>query len=494
MPSFGDISIPSIGWIVILGGILLVVVAPRWLYLLSIGAVTFSATSVINFGAPNSDPRLGAFGLQAAILLGSLWMVRESLGLLKTRRLAVPLPLRRPVLLLGAFVAAGVASLIMPVLINGRFLVREPEAGQSFIPLSLETRHLSQTLYLVYGSAFAVAVAIRSLDRQWRRSTIQAYVAGGAALALWGWVQLIILLIGLPYPRSVFNTNVHPGTQGSELVLDLPIGTVHRLSSAAVEPSIFAQTLLTIIPLLAIVSLRGFVIFSRAWDITLLVGMTTILLLSTATTAYVGLLVLAALTLFSLGTHARRRSFAAGIVGGLIVVGALCAFVGVVRGVLYHNVLAKAETWSAAERWGTIKDAWWSFVEYPVLGTGWGSAPTQDLVVYLLGNTGIIGLILFSVFIVEVLLRLRVAPEVRSFLPEVDVAIVIAVRVALLTLLVVNILTGFAFVFGHVWVVIGMAIACGGMLRSGGEVELSADSCDNLNPRTARTQDSPQPT
>jgi hypothetical protein len=33
-------------------------------------------------------------------------------------------------------------------------------------------------------------------------------------------------------------------------------------------------------------------------------------------------------------------------------------------------------------------------------------------------------------------------------------------------LLVLNILTGFAFVFGHVWLLIGLGIASGGMLRA----------------------------
>ncbi len=462
---FSQISVPPIGWLIAPIGFVLAVAAPRTLFLLAVAAVPFSATAVVNFGGPSSTD-LNAFGLQAAIFLGGLWMAREAFDAVRARTFELPSVIRLPSMLLLGFTAVAALSLVMPVIIDGAFLAREPETRQSFIPLILQRRDVTQALYLGYGALFAVLIAIRCQELSWRRATVRAYVAGGSALAIWGWIQFALLTTGHSYPRGVFNTNIQHAAQGSQLVLDLPVGTVHRLSSGAVEPSIFAQVLLTIIPLVAIPCFRGNAVFSRRWDALLLFVIAPVLLLSTATTAYVGVVLLSLVGLSFVRSSPRLPVYLLLLLVGLVVTAVLAALFRPAREVLYYNLIDKADTWSAAERFATVKDAWWSFAEYPLLGTGWGTAPTQDLVVYLLGNTGITGFVAFGLVVVVLLARLRITDSARLSAPDSEISLVLGVRTSLIVLLVLNVLTGFAFVFGHVWVVLGLAIACTGALRT----------------------------
>jgi len=472
MTFLANVAVPPIGWLIIPTGGVLAIVAPRALFLAAVAAVPFSATAVVNIGGP-SEADLEAFGVQAAIFLGALWIAREALDAVRARTFELPSAIRLPCALLLGFTAVAGISLVMPVVIDGAFLVREPETRESFVPLILERRDVTQFLYLAYGALFAIFIAIRCQESGWRRDAVRAYVAGGSALAIWGWLQFALLTTGHSYPRGVLNTNIQHGAQGSQLVLDLPVGTVHRLSSGAVEPSIFAQVLLTIIPLVAVLWIRGDAVFTRRWDALVLCVMVPVLLLSTATTAYIGVAFLAVVGWSFLKSSPRLPVFLLALILAIVFTAAFATLFRPVRGVLYYNLLDKADTWSAAERLATVKDAWWSFAEYPLLGTGWGTAPTQDLVVCLLGNTGITGLVAFGLMIAVVLARLRITESVRLSAPAHEIDLALAVRTSLLVLLFLDLVTGFAFVFGHVWVVLGLATTYTGVLRA---AEVSAPS------------------
>ncbi len=354
----------------------------------------------------------------------------------------------------------------MPVIINGHFVVRTSDASHSFKPLTLSLHDVTQLLYLGYGITLAVILATRLVDESHILSTVRAYVAGGLAIAIWGWMEFVVLISGHSYPHDILNTNVHPGTQGYQELLHLSVGTVHRLSSATVEPSIFAQTLLTIIALLAVLVLRERALFSRALDLAALIVMGSIILLSAATTAYVGTALLLTVLFVFVSRPASRSRYAAGIASMLAAASVLYVAVSWVRAVIDDTVFGKARTWSAAERFGSVKDAWWHFVEYPVLGTGWGTAPSHDLIVFLLANVGVVGFLVFLALMAHLFWQLRVEEGMAS---DADVAFAMAARTALLTLLLLNVLTGFAFVFGQIWLVIALAAASAANLRAARE-------------------------
>ena len=492
MTTILGVSIPAIGWVVIPLGIVLLFAAPRFLYGATIFAIPFSDTAVLNFGGAHLATSANAFGVQAAIYLGLLTIGREIVTGFPKRVVSAPPTLRAALLLLAAFLTFAVASLAMPLIIHGGFLVKASETTESFTPLRLTMHDVTQTAYLAFGVALAAVVAARAVDEAWRRWTVQAFVAGAVALAIWGWVQLLIVQSGHAYPRGVFNTNIQPQTQGYQETLVVSFGTLHRLSSAAVEPSIFAQCLLAAIALVSAVVLRGHAIFTRRWDIGGLIIMSSIVLLSTSTTAYIGFVFLSLLIVATLPrTTGQRWRYGAAVfaLGGAAV--ALCLALRPVRGVFQATVLDKLDSWSAHERLSTVTDAWWHFVEYPILGTGWGTASSHDLVVFLLANTGVLGLLAFVSLAAYVLGHLRIAADARSRSDDQAVALAQGVGLAFATLLFLNIVTGFAFVFGHLWLILGLAIACSAAIEIETRVlvprgvDISADLESRHKPRTS---------
>jgi O-antigen ligase len=93
----------------------------------------------------------------------------------------------------------------------------------------------------------------------------------------------------------------------------------------------------------------------------------------------------------------------------------------------------------------------------PILGLGWGSVVSHDLVMNLLSNAGIIGLISFLAFVVVVsrgLLR-----SIKSSYFAEEKCWKIAIALSFFTLLLINVFTGFAFVFGHLWLTVGLAMS-----------------------------------
>jgi hypothetical protein len=423
-------------------------------------SIPFSATAVLTHGS-GAD----AFGLQAAIFLGSLWLARELLAAVLGRTFrpsSVPFALY----LLAAFLAIACLSLVMPLLINGHLLIRDAQTT-AFYPLTLMGHEFTQMMYLVYGVAFAAAVALRSLHADWRRSTVTAYIAGGLVLAGWGWLQFILSVSGLEYPRGILNTSTHAAAQGFTETLSLPIGQVQRISSAALEPSLFAQVELTVVALLLVMIGNGHTIISRRADLAALVGITSITLLSTSSTAYVGFAFLVlVLSLSVISDTKRRRTYLTGLLAAVSVATLLYVIAPVVHDVLNSSVFSKTSTWSANVRWSAVKDAWWQFTAYPVLGTGWGTAPNDDLVVFMLASTGVLGLLAFSFLVAYMATELRTRKKLQSSPGDREFALATAVATALLTVLFTNLLTGFAFVFGHVWLLLGLGIACGAVLRT----------------------------
>src|SRR5829696_117694 len=115
MTTLLDVSVPVVGWIVLVVGIAFLFMAPRLLYAALIFTVPFTATTVLNFGDPHPSASSNAFGIQSAIYLGLLWMGREALSGFPSRLVAAPVAVRRSLLLLGMFLTVAVGSLAMPL-------------------------------------------------------------------------------------------------------------------------------------------------------------------------------------------------------------------------------------------------------------------------------------------------------------------------------------------------------------------------------------------
>lgn len=133
--------------------------------------------------------------------------------------------------------------------------------------------------------------------------------------------------------------------------------------------------------------------------------------------------------------------------------------------VLDSTVFTKSEGYSAFERFMTIHNAFEMFREYPILGIGWSSIDSYDLIVNLLSNAGILGLLSFVVAMYSMfrLLYRSIKSRKRSLGLEGLLQIDFAVYIALAVILGTCMISGILYVFTFFWFILGLTMAAGSM-------------------------------
>jgi O-antigen ligase len=419
-------------------------------------SLPFVATAVVNIGSKGS-----ASGLQAAILFGTLWLVRSGPKTLGTPGLWESQHIRTSIRHLRFFMLVVAASLVMPIWIHGGLTVdcADPMCTES-APLNFSLRNITQALYLAYGVIITVFVAIRNSDiREFRKST-RIFLASAIFVSFWGLLQWYCYQVGISYPAFVFNTSATKSAGGYTQVLG-ELGLT-RISSVETEPSMFAQFILIALVFAMFAAGAQREIISKFWDRVALVAMLMALLLSTSTTAYVGLAILVPVFLVGLWFLRRLDSRVLVAIGFAVFVAfAVYAHSLLTQNLIDRVVFSKMGRGSGNERLNYVLRAFTYFRRYPLLGIGWGSARSDDLFVKLLANAGILGLVAFVLFLKTLfsgLWKSMVRPTTRQRMSE-RTYWACCFWVASFILIVMNALTGFAFVYGHLWFILGMAIA-----------------------------------
>ena len=360
-----------------------------------------------------------------------------------------------------AFLLVASLSLIMPVYINGTLAITSPSLGNgSETPLFLTSHNVTQLLYLVFGILIAVSVAHSNLRDEDRRVTERVILVSALFVSVWGLFQFICNLTGLPYPDFIFNNS---GSVSGKGFLETLNG-VGRISSTSVEPSMFAQGLITLLPLTLPAWLRRGSVISVSFDRFCSVLFVVLLILCTSSTAYLGLMVLAVLLLPVLLrtrtiTVARALKWATATAAVLIaIVAAAASSIPIVSTILGDAILNKSSSGSGLERAMTIGLALGYFQQFPILGIGWGSATSHDLIVKLLSNVGILGTFAFLGAMFGVL-RANWR-TLNSLLLPIDLSR-IAWFLGFSVFLFTSVFITFPLAFGNFWLVLGMAISTG---------------------------------
>lgn len=447
-------EITPIGWILLPLAAMSYWFAPRILYPLAIFFLPFSATAIVNVGSADS-----ASGVLASMLFGSLWIAKElpQLGQFpatESRRL-----LRRPVFQLGLFVFVVLLSLLVPFWVDGHFVIENPELGDTgSAPLQFTTRHITQTLYLVYGIVFTIFVAFRNSDSRQLLRSIRIFMVSAVFVSLWGFLQFACGMLNLEYPAFIFNTSKTESALGYTQEIR-EIGLT-RISSVATEPSMFAQCMLIAVVIALFMIVNPQPLFSKKFDRLALAIILGALLISTSTTAYLGLagvLVLYALALAYL--RVLRAKFIIPVLAFLGILGLIFAMIFPVANVFQSVIVEKGESYSVLARVNSVLLARDYFLQFPILGLGWGSVTSHDLVFKLLSNTGVAGLCAFSLFVMTSFVRLWRSARSNKVADSNKELWSVCILISLTTLILTSIAGDFAFTYGHVWFVFGLAIA-----------------------------------
>ncbi|MDR3739245.1 MAG: hypothetical protein P4L40_09520 [Terracidiphilus sp.] len=460
-----------LGYILLPVGLAGLFFSTKWLYRLFVFWTLFSASSVMNFGEGESGS-----ALQVWMFFGVLWLLRLILDHLSTLSFSIDRRMVRQCLWLIAFLFIASLSLMMPVYINGSLAITSPYLGDGTqTPLYLTSHNFTQLLYLIFGVMIAICVAHSNLRDVDRHETEQIILLSALFISVWGLVQFFCNLTGVPYPDYIFNNSGSPSGKGFLQTLDVGVS---RISSATLEPSIFATSLVAVLPLTLPAWLRRGSVLSIAADRYCTVLFVVLLILCTSSSAYLGLFILAILIWFLL---LRTRTMSVGKAAKFAVIAGAGAVTAVVlaiasipiaRSVVSSVLLDKSSSASALERAMTVGLAFGYFQKYPILGVGWGSVTSHDLIVYLLANVGIAGTVIFLGATISVLranwrtLGALVLPESLSRF---------AWLLAFAAFIFTSLFAGFPLVLGNFWLVLGMAISTGSRTEKRRESTLVKD-------------------
>ena len=442
-------TIPITGALILIMGVMFFFVSPKLLYAATIVSIPFSATAVANVGWGGTEK-----GVSAWLFLSTLWVFRQIVSGLPPWHTPGWLSSRRARWGLLAFLGAVVASLSAPLLLNGTAWVPDPLlASNEMVPLRFGMYNLTQTAYLAFGVLLAVFVAAENCRSARLVYTLKLYVGSCAFAAAWGLFELWCDVSGHAYPAYIFNTNAGESAQGFMEVLDLAEGALARISSVALEPSVLAQELLLAFVVLVVgLGLRR-PLLGKKWDYAVLALIATTLLASTSSTAYAG--IVAAMVVASVALSRAGRPWKPYLImaGTAVGAGALVTTMVPLAGqVVNMMVLTKFESGSGIERLRSIELAAQDFMRFPLLGTGWHTVNSTDLVFLILANTGLVGLIAFGSFLLPVLRDLWMSAKEGKLAGAVLLS-----AVALMVLLAEAV--GLTYAAGYIWLVFGLGAA-----------------------------------
>lgn len=435
------------------------------LLLFALASIPFSATAVFNLQTGD-----GA-SISATLVLVILYVLRRALVVLLTGR--IRLVARMPVAYLAAFIGALGLSLITPSINPGITFVGVDPKGtlEATFTLYLSAEHLKNLAYFMVWGLFLLFAASELTTLGRLRVALRVLLYTGVFVSIWGWMQVVFSILGIPYPFYIFNNSVSSFLQGYKQVIEN--FNISRMSSVSAEPSVFATYVLVLLSLLLGFVLAGVPVLGIRKDrwLALFFGLTAVA--STSATAYTGLLFLTLLTLVAL-PRVRTKPLTPLI---LIMTASLLLLlfltvlywsVPLVQQMVDSVILGRGESFSFSQRFSSIVYALRGFSDFPVFGLGINSMTVYSLPFWLLANTGIFGFITFYLFYAS-LFRSPLVLLRNLGTPNWLRGLALGNLLALLLLLFITALTGFPYTFGYFWLPILLAMIQGSFLTKSNE-------------------------
>jgi hypothetical protein len=391
-------TIPITGILLLPLGLLLACLP--WRYCL-IGLMTFAMMS------PAAVVNAGNFGLQPGYYLALLLIARTVIEVLSQGQMldGFVLARMRP---LALFLIVTVAVLFVALcFFQGRVETLPGTAGfksNAAQPFYLGRENFTQLAYLILNLCLLYVLGHQA-GRRGLGPTLKAldtaFAAGlvfSVAVCLW---QFASLYGGLPFAADFFYSNAGYGRADSQSMVGL-----FRINGPFEEPATLGYVF------------TGYLLF--AWmryrlsptmpSALMIAACIFCMLVSTSTTAFLGLLLFACVALYDVAA-ARislfTRTFSSGQVTilALMLAGLLLGSIvvstswGEISYIVQNTILQKSESTSFQQRSFADLMAVQIFVETYGVGIGLGSHKANSLFLTLLSNTGVLGVVLFAAFL-----------------------------------------------------------------------------------------------
>lgn len=419
------------------------------LFRLAVFSIPFTGTAFFMLQSAKLANDERGVGIRVSLVLFLLLFI---FGLLKAIRLSkfrIPIQARVYLLLMIALVVIVMLSQLMPLYISGSFNVVDSYSSALMhaeeIPLYYDVQWATQSAYFIFGCFVSIFLVIYLQEEKLLIGAIRAYLYATIFVAAWGLLEWLLYQLEVIYPYYLFN---HVSANwGGSMVLN---GFV-RITSVGLEPSILAQQLITALPFfLYKESDKNAVIppLLRKIGGGMIVA---VLLLSTSATAYIGLAFVFTAYLLSIKKSITYRGLLVNLVVGTMFLIALV----LLSDSIYELVTQKLNSYSGKERMMSIVYAITYFINYPVLGIGWGVMPSWDLFFCLLAGAGILGLVIMSVLLATITISLL---SMQNKDPENDY-LRRSSLLSFLSLLLVSQVSGFIYHALYFWFILGFVIA-----------------------------------
>lgn len=383
-----------------------------WRYAL-MGLMAFAMMS------PAAVVNAGNFGLQPGYYLSILLIARTVVEIASSNQTldGFVLGRMRPLLL---FVVVTFAVLFVALcFFQGRVETLPGNAGfkssaaQTFY---LGRENVTQVVYLVLNMGLLYVLGHQSA-RRGIFSTLKAWDAAlvvgllfSIAVCLW---QFVSLYAGVPFAADFFYSNAGYGRADSQSMVGL-----FRINGPFEEPATLGYVFTGYL-LFAWVRYR---LYPTILSALLVAGCVFCLLVSTSTTAFVGLTLFVCTVLFDVASarvSVFTRTLSSGqatilvltLLGFALLVLAVAAYGPEISYILRNTLFEKAESTSFQQRSFADVMAVRIFVDTYGMGIGLGSHKANSLLLTLLSNTGIVGVVLFGAFLWSLLAHLPMSVD-----------------------------------------------------------------------------------
>lgn len=360
----------------------------RWAAGIVVACLPLSGTAVFMLGA---DPLI----LPLVVTLGFLGRHGASLLSKPLREQFLALA-GNEILLLGFAGYCTISGLLFPQLFAGETTII-PQSGRAIV-LGPGQTSIVQIAYLLLGVWLYLALR-QTMLRKGLEFIIAAILVQFGLLAGYGMIQALLGVAHVPVSTAWIVNN-----QGYALLTQERIGGFARVTSVFVEASAYA-TWATGAAALCYALYINRVLPMLSLGMLALVGVT--LLLSTSSTAYVGLLVVGLFALLYAFLDSDRKRHERGLI--VVLAGALLALAALVlvysaqdgllaglRTMIEDMTVRKSMSNSGLERARWAQSAVQNALDTGLLGVGYGAARSSGLVYQLFGTIGVPGLVLFA--------------------------------------------------------------------------------------------------
>lgn len=442
-------------------GLLAFLWKPKSLYSFLVFFIPFSATAVVNVAKGSSGSCI-----QATMFFGSLYMLVIIIKSFATQSFYFPKGSRNPLNYLFLYLLVALVSICtVPFILEGQIVIESASLQKkNFMDYAFSFGNITQFVYLLYGVLLVVAIIHHNQDEKALNQTLKIYIMSALFITLWGVMQYGCNKVGIQYPYQVFNNSMSDFAKGY-------LGEVNgskRISSVAVEPSMFAKHLLTVIPLVFFSVIGKRPIWSPLMDKVTLAIMVGVLLLSTSSTGYVGLVFVTFVSLLMIFILKEfRLSYYLNFTVILVLVGILFALSTYMQNMVDDLIINKFSSYSGQERTNGVTLAWGYFLQSPILGLGWGTVTSQDLIVNILSNTGFVGLLVMALFFIVVIGKIIQGIQylIKRNPASPKKYLAAGVFVSMMTELFTSAITGFPYVFSNFWFLIALTLTVSALIE-----------------------------